>query len=429
VIAVCELQCKSFSHEKFNSGFLHGLRLAFPQEAIRVYADPTHIESLQKIMAHDNVVVTAIEWVPIEFRTAPGALRALGYRWLLVRILAELVAAGVDKLFMLSFNAEILYTIKKLKQRRAYRNLKFTLVLHGSFETIAAEEAGAALAAAQPELPDVSLLSKLRRTSLAKIPRKVVGVAARAGSRVFAPWRFVSTRLFNEKKILLWQHNDDFHYIALAPHVKRNAALYVDVDKLNFHVIVLPTVFAPVRERPRNAYAKFAMFGYGNAPALHQVLVELAQHEVRAEYEIRVIGMDGRGTEGFAHVTCPSHGRALDRVEMENYAQDIDMFLILYDSSRYRLSCSGTILEAMSYMKPVLHLPNECIDGFDRDEAPIGLRCASLADIAAKIQEIAEQYTAFGPTLDRFRDNLLKLRDACSIESWVHELRRSFTWP
>jgi hypothetical protein len=373
--------------------------------------------------------VPDIDWAAIDFRTAPGALRALGYRRLLARIFAELVAAGTDKLFVLSFNSEILYTIKKLKQQRAYRNLKFTLVLHGSFETIAAEDAGAAPVAAQPVLPDASLLSKLRRTSLAQIPGKLFGVAGRAGRRVFAPWRVVSVRLFDEKKILLWQHSADFRYIALAPHVKRNAARYVDVEKLNFHVIVLPTVFAPVCPRPQNAFVKVAMFGYGNAPALHQVLLELARRPVHADYEIRVIGMDGRGTEGFAHVTCPSRGRALERVEMENQAQDIDLFLILYDKSRYRLSCSGTILEAMSYMKPVLHLPNECIDGFDRDEAPIGIRCASLADIAAKIQEIAEHYAAFGPTLDRLRDNLLKLRAACSIESSVPELRRSFTWP
>jgi hypothetical protein len=423
VIAVCELQCKEFSHEKFNSGFLHGLRLAFPDETIRLYADPSHIAALQRILAHDQVVIADIEWVPIRFQIKSGVRRALDYRALLRRIFREILDADTDRLFLLSFNPEMLHRIKRLKQQRRYGRLRFTLVLHGSFESIAPREL------TPPTFSNGTVLEKVRRTSIKKIPGKVLAVAARTSERFLAPWRTLASRLYGEKEMLLWRHCADYHYICLAPHVKRNAARYFDVEYLNFHVVMLPTVFAAVQPRPRNAFAKFAMFGYGNAAGLHDVLVNLSRRQVASDYEIRVIGMDNRGLAGFPHASCPGAGRPLDRSEMEEYARDIDMFLILYDRGRYRLSCSGSILESLSYMKPVLHIDNECINSFNTEALPIGVRCESLEEVAAQIQEIAENYEVYGATLDRFRDNLLQLRTACSIESWVEPLRRSFTWP
>ena len=54
MIVVCEPQCKSISHEKVNSGFIYGLRLAYPLETIRLYADASHIKALKEILIHDN---------------------------------------------------------------------------------------------------------------------------------------------------------------------------------------------------------------------------------------------------------------------------------------------------------------------------------------------------------------------------------------
>ena len=54
MIHICDLICKEMSHEKVNSGFVYGLRLAFPDEKIVVYADKSHIDALANILKVDG---------------------------------------------------------------------------------------------------------------------------------------------------------------------------------------------------------------------------------------------------------------------------------------------------------------------------------------------------------------------------------------
>ena len=68
MIIICEPTCRGVSHEKFNSGFIYGLSLAYPQETIRFYADITHIEAIKNILIHDKVIIDNIEYIPIKFR-------------------------------------------------------------------------------------------------------------------------------------------------------------------------------------------------------------------------------------------------------------------------------------------------------------------------------------------------------------------------
>ena len=428
MIVVCEPQCKSFSHEKFNSGFLYGLRLAFPDERIRFYGDASHIDSLQKMLAHDRVSVGNIEYVPVRFRINPGVMRMVGYLRLLSTVVNQARKAGSDKVFFLSFNSEILCLLKRLKQKSKFRTMKFTLVLHGAFESVADGDAGVKARPPPGPVGETGIAAKIRRTRFFDIPAKALALFLRTVKQHITPWSALSRRFLTEKNMLLWRHSDDFRYVCLSPHVRRNARHYLDVERLNFHTVTLPTVFADISPRPHNKFAKFAMFGYGDSSAMHQLLGELSRRKIGKPYEIRVIGMDNRGTEGFANVTAPSSGAPLERGDMERQALDIDMFLILYDKTRYRLSCSGSILEALSLLKPVLHLDNECVNSFNLEDNPIGIRCDDLAMLADRFQEIVEGYDRYGPVLDAFRQNMLGVRRACAIEQSVGAIRASFTW-
>lgn len=138
--------------------------------------------------------------------------------------------------------------------------------------------------------------------------------------------------------------------------------------------------------------------------------------------------MENRGTESFSNIVCPSPGKVLDRSDMEKYAKDIDMFLILYDISRYRLSCSGTILESLSYIKPILHFNNDCINHFNKHENPIGICCNSLDEFVCKMEDIIENYDEYIHKFQTFRKNILELRKECAIENSLTQLKDSFTW-
>lgn len=431
MIIICDPINKELSHEKVNSGFIYGLRLAYPQETIRFYADITHIEAIKNILIHDNISINSIEYIPIKFRDLYSIRGMLTYHSLFKKMFSNVLETGVNKIFFLSFSPTILYVIKKLKQKNKFLKMKFTFVLHGSFESIAngydkPTELSLPIKKMKNEyiIETKYKLQIIRQTKIIDLPK----IIAPFINRFILPWYLISTKLFTDRKMLLWKHSDDFKYISLSPHVIINAEKYIDVKKLNIYTVVLPTVFAEPTTQPNNEYVKFAIFGYGNPLMLHNVLFQLSQKELKQPYEIRIIGMDNKGTDGFPNVTCPSPGKRLDRNEMEKYARDIDVFLILYDRSRYRLSCSGSILESLSYTKPILHFDNDCINAFNKPENPIGNCCNSLEEFVSKMEDIIENYETYIHEFQTFRKNILKLRNECAIENSLTQLKDSFTW-
>ncbi|SFM89182.1 hypothetical protein [Methanolobus profundi] len=428
MIIICEPIARGSTHEKVNSGFIYGLHLAYPQETIRFYADITHIEAIKNILDHDAIIIDNIEYIPVKFRNLYSIRGIVKYYSPFDRILKDAIEVKVNKIFFFSFNPVILYALKQLKRKSDYHEMKFTFVLHGSFDTVANEN----------DKPDpLSLPIKkiknqndikyklriLRHVKIAELPHVFASFFNK-----FMPWQLMLKKVFTDRKMMLWKHSADYRYIALSTHIIENAARYLNVKEMNMYTVILPTVFRQPSKQPENEYVKFAIFGYGNPLILHNILVKLSQKNLKNNYEIRIIGMDNRGTSEFLNVTCPSPGKRLDRNEMEKYAEDIDAFLILYDKTRYRLSCTGSILESLSYTKPILHFDNDCINAFNRNENPIGIRCSSLDEFVCKMENIIENYDSYQPEFQKFRNNILKLRNECTIENSLITLKESFTW-
>lgn len=431
MIIICEPQCKNISHEKFNCGYIYGLRLAYPHEKIRFYADISHIKAIKSMFVHDATIVNNIEYIPITYRDLTSIFGILTYYLLFEKMFSDILKNGVDKVFFLSFSPTILFTIKKLKQLHKFQKMKFTFVLHGDFENIVDEgdrPAGMPLPLKNLKANKQKKSIIFSRNTPRIIIRRIKGIFINARFFLGKPWQFIATKQFTTKKMLRWNHSPDFKYIANSPHIMVNAAKYIDVKELNMYTVLLPTIFVKPLPQPHNDYVKFAIFGYGNSLMLFNVLSLLSQKRIKKPYEIRVISMDDRGTEGFPNITCIGHGKVLERVEMEMYVPDIDMFLILYDISQYRLGCSGSILESLSYMKPVLHFNNDCINTFNTQDNPIGICCNSLEEFVDKMEEIIENYENYIPKFKTFRENILQLRQKYAIENSLTQLKESFTW-
>ena len=423
MIVVCEPICKSFSHEKVNSGFLLALRLAFPDEIIRVYADDSHAASLAEILRNDRREIGNLEFRPIHFATSYRPLDIFRYLRLLRRVCLESKSVGVKRIFFLSYNPVILFILKVLKWSSSLRDMGFTLVLHGEFEEIADD----ALPSQVPPLPRSGLASRIRKVGFWRLPAMAILHAWRKfNGSLQTGLRSAAARLFPLKRMLQWRHSPAFRYVALSPHIVANAGKYVDCAWLNMHVVAMPIVFADPWPQPRNPHPRFAVFGYGDSAMLHHLLEGLSSSAVAGQpYEVRIIGMDDRGVEGFANVSTPSRGKPMTREEMEAHARDIDAFMILYTSERYRLSCSGSIFEALSYMKPVLHFRNDCVDEFDRKDSPIGLRAESIGEFVANMASIIEDYPKFLLDAETYRSNILRRRAEYGMETSIEQLRQS----
>jgi hypothetical protein len=426
MIIICEPQCKGFSHEKFNSGFIYGLRLAFPNEKIVFFTHRSHIRAIRNILVHDEIVIENIEYVSIRYGNPFSILGYPVYWHVLKSIFSFARKNGSDKVFFLSYSPMILFIIKKITQAHEYVNMKFTLVLHGGFEDVArGYDKPPVVKLVHTEIPKTSLYQRFRTNGIMGLVKKIFKNVVRSAA---APIRQYTEKRFQERDILLWRNSSNFKYIALAPHIKPNASKYMNMEELKVYDITLPTVFEKGKSDPQNDHIKFAVFGYGDSLTLYNVALLLSQKKLSRNYEIRIIGMDARGTDGFSNVTCPSPGRGLSREEMANYAADIDMFLILYGRERYRLSCSGSILEALSYRKPIIHFRNDCIEVFDTPQYPIGYTCEDLEGYVARLVDLIENYPSATSDLNKFRTNIDGLRAKYSISNSVEELRSSFTW-
>ena len=413
------------SHEKVNSGFIYGLRLAFPHEKIVVYADKSHIDALANILKVDGIDIENLEYFPVNVSNQDSLFYYPKYYFLLKNIFKNVLRSSDKKVFFLSFNKILLHIIKKLKHNCLFAEFTFALVLHGDFESIAPS----APKLSSFSIPASPIITRLVRYPLSSWPKRLFSLI---GRKILGTYQNKISTVYNNwlslKEVLYFEHSDDYKYIALSSHIIDNAREYIDIDILNVSLVTMPTVFAHPETVAANGYPKFAIFGYGNSEVLTQILTKLSSLGLTNPYEVRNISMNNRGISDFKNVTLTSNGSRLHREEMEGHAKDIDLFLILHQADSYRLSCSASIFEALSYQKPIIHFDSSCINTYNSHDDPIGYRVGTIDQFVKKMADIINDYTGFLSDRDDFKQNILNVRERCSIEGSTKDMKSSFTW-
>jgi len=411
VIVIIEPFCKKMSHEKINSGFLTGIRLSYPDEEVQLYAHKSHIEALINILDHDKVDINNVTFVEIINAPNTGIISLVAYTYIFYKIFNDLINREIKKVFFLSFSPAILLIIKKLKMINKFSGLNFLFILHGAFEEIAGNGNNQLYISKINSLREVFKLIYQYYLDLINLP-----------------WNYISKRHFSFLKVFKYNHDKDFRYVALSPHIIRNARIFLDVDYYNIHLINFPINFQKENILLESEYMKIAVFGYGNSKKLSDISKLLVEENISDKFEIKIIGMDNRGLSDFPFIKFTSNGQPLTRFEMEKEAKDVDIFLILYESNGYRLSCSGSIFEALSYCKPIIHLQNECIDYYNNSDLPIGISCKSDYDLAITLKNIIENNDNERSRLIEFRKNILTLRDRLDIKHSIEQIKNAYTW-
>jgi hypothetical protein len=434
---ICEPTCRGSSHEKVNSGLLYGLSLAFPEEKILFFADSSHIQGLKKILKTDGISIDNIEFCPISFKRGITFLSRISYTILFRKLFSQMVAQNIDKIVLFSINPFILSILKKLKTKE-FKNIHTAMILHGAFEDVAHEEY------TPWPVPDWSSIKESENRSMnliRRISRKIrnkgfLKILSFGLKRVFT---FPLIK-YKEKLDLKFLKNNRFkdlildctplfyHFIVLSEHIYNNISNYLEHNKVDFKTITMPIHFKNNMIQPKNAYVKFAVFGYGDSVLLYKLAKILSTKNILGEFEIRVIGMDTRGIESFNFITCPGGGKFLDREEMESQVQDIDIFLNFYDSTQYILSCSGSIFEAISYVKPLIHLKNDCFNYYNTYDQPIGFSCSNLDEMAENMINIIDNFKDYNRKIEDFKINIMQLREKISLENNIPHIRKCFDY-
>lgn len=433
MIAVCEPQCKGISHEKVNSGFLYGLCLTYPNDKILFFTETNHYYAIKSLLRTSGINVNNVILFPINFNAdkAFSFGGIVAYYFLLRKIFRKLIFLNENRVFFLSVNPIILFIIKKLKQNKKFKGINCTFVLHGELEDIANRKY------VEPYKPVVlgrSIKTNLRYLfmKIFKHPNTLLSyikiLAMQPFSLLYSKYSLVFKKYFRTKRIMMWQHSDQYKYVSLSPHVTENADKYLNTKLLNFNTIIMPIVFSKPKPLLNNKFIKFAVFGYGDSAQMYKMLTLLSKRLIRHKYIIKIISMDGRGTEGFANIYHVGGGKVLTRRIMEKAAGDVDVFINLYDKQRHRLGCSLSILESFDYLKPILHLSNPGYNYFNKLKKPIGFRVDTLNDFVDKMVDMIDNFPKYKDRLEVFRKNMLDYRKQYDIKNNLKTLKTSFTF-
>jgi len=159
---------------------------------------------------------------------------------------------------------------------------------------------------------------------------------------------------------------------------------------------------------------------------LYNLNLILERLNIKSPFEIRIIGMDNRATSTFPWITFPSNGQTLSRTEMESLLEDIDFNLILYTKDRYSLSCSASIIEAISYERPIIHLENSCISYYNKNEG-IGYECTDLTSMAKKVNDIILNYTKELDNIKKFKKTLIKTKEQLNPNQNLQKFKQALS--
>lgn len=377
MIAICEPQCIGFTHEAVNSAFVYGVRLAFPDEKIILFADQSHIDAIKRMFVINEIVIDNIEYRPIKIRKVTYFTFSATFvsLFLFRKLFSELTRLGVKHLLLLSISSDGLYAIKMLN----FKSISCSMVLHGVFEWI---------------------------TKGPYNPYKTI----------------IHRKLFNFKTAIQWRHSNNLNYIVLSPHILHEANKYIDVSKYNIVAIYLPFIYPKYEAvNQKNEYIRFATIGKGSPSKIKYIANALNKRSIQ-KYEIKIIGSSVNGIEDIANVNCVSPNKRLTRDEIVEHVKGVDVFLMLYDKDAYMLSCSGALFESFGYVKPIIFLSNSCVSYYNSIEN-IGYECKDLDDLISKMEFSINNYKQTEREIYLIRSNIIKLRDIIDIKNSTNELR------
>lgn len=423
MIFVCEPNCQGISHESFNLGTLYGLSLAYPEEEILFYARKSHQKNLLRLQEKYHIKFPNISFYTIRGYLGNDRVHCLWYFALLYYLVRKARKKNARAFYLLATTQFQQRALKDLAAKPENKSIIFAMNMHGEFDRLAYPHF---------EVTQFPFLRTDQKGFLEKIcaHRKDLLrlVFSHIQKGIINSWEKILQVVFPAPKYDLREtmcrkNGANVRYVALSDHIVKTLPKYISTEGIHICALPLPAIYEPLKEPIKNKMLRVAVFGYGHSAMLYWLNVALQGESIKEEYEIRVIGMDGRGTEDFPRVTWPIR-RVLNREEMEQLAEDIDMFLILYEKERYVLSCSGSIIEAHRYGKPILYLENPCIDAFNDKNHPIGIRCTDVKDMAKKMKRIIEEYPAFEKELAAFRQNIIKQREKLDIRNNLDRIRK-----
>jgi len=364
MILVCEIMFDKGAHVPVNAGLLAMIRAAFPKEDLSFFGAATHIEELKKHMGQP--LAGSILWNEI-LPIPPGHRYSERFFPELNRIRRLLTILPKDPTSRLVLTSAFPSTVLALKIARYFRSkiLPVQMVLH-----------------------------------------ELSGVVGRR-------YRHPIHRFQDMKSALTLLGNNNIQYVVLEEPIRdtvvKSLPLLSDKIKAIDHPIS-PTegtshtveLSEPIR---------FGFLGVANQAKGFPIFVKLA-NEVATKYkrraEFHVIGRfpnDGKPVNGTEALATKPADAQMSRADFIRCVSPLHFVVLPHEATRYTLSASGVLLDAVAWEKPVIARKIPIFEALFEKYGDIG----HLFGEDTELRTIVEQIVQVADS-SRYRSQVLNLR-------------------
>jgi len=347
MILICEPQCVGFEHVEVNAALIAAIRYAHPHDEILFLAEKEHLERVSGMLDDQHVKIQCLEIeVPPRFLSN---FRRLPRELLLCKHVFDIARSNAEnKVLFLSITSPTLISIKVLL--RFFNEIECVAIPHGILNTIT------------------------KRPSLVPIE---------------TPFWFRFWLSFGNMKRL--------RYLVLSPHIKDRLAILL--PKIGEYVssVDLPYFFdtEKVSRRLNHDPIRFGAFGVATRSKGADIFFAMAQEILHSHApfvpEFVLVGhITDKTIEGLQEDSgiVESSDSPLSGEDYETRAKSVDYVLFLNRPDAYELVVSGSLMDAFSYVRPIIALKQPLFEYYFKTMGDIGYLCESYEEIKERILSI-----------------------------------------
>ena len=349
MIVICEPMRWGFEHAKVNAALIGTVADAFQEEELLFLAEAAHIGYVKNILGAHSVAVRYRE-TTIPPRTLRNLQRSAPDFRLCRNVFRVAHKNNANTIIFCSATTPSLISIKALLRR--YRDIVCLVIPH-------------------------DILQGVTRTP-PLLPHR----------------RFFSFRLW-----MSFGNTHRLRYVVLGPHIEERLKQYVPRVSRYVSSIDLPYFFSDdVSPEPfvDNAI-RFGSYGVGSFEKGTDIFFSLAEEVQSAKTTYKptftLIGqIPQKQLKDVPHtsVNIPSMDVPLDQESYEKLCRSIDYALFFYRPNDYELRASGAILDAFSFLKPIIALKSPLSEYYFKKMGDIGYLCENRNAMKDTVLDILE---------------------------------------
>jgi glycosyltransferase involved in cell wall biosynthesis len=379
VILAFEMTWPGPAHAPVNSSMIQTIALAYPDQPIRVFADPTHITELRRDPALTEHA--QVEFVPIDI-----------YRKLF------------GKTHIVSFG--------RLR-------LEFATLRRG-LAGVPRDEPCLVflLSATSTAIVAASLLTRLRRGRIG------VQVTLHGNLNDLTGWRSRNplARAFDLNAAMTARHPPAFRFLVLEPAIKDALAELVPQAVARTDALPHPinmSEIPPGQDHELRPPLRIGLVGQGTRAKGIDLFLDLAR-DFRARYGDAVafdlVGRVPHGSDlaAFAPLAHEVTSDAVSRADFVERLAGLHYVFLALQEDYYRLSASGALIDALTRLKPVVASRLPIVERLFEEFGEIGYLCDDKAGFRAALESILGTMDA--ARYRRQQDALRQARDGRTPE-------------